>query len=67
MNITTNGNHSSSHLYNKCIASTLNYINILQPVHFNVFLHGYLLQCNDHLFSFVLKTYTVISKHEKLH
>ena len=27
------------------LASTLNYINILQPVYFNVFLHSYLLQC----------------------
>ena len=30
------------------LASALNYINILQPVYFNVFLHDYLLQsrCN---------------------
>ena len=28
------------------LAGTLNYINILQPVYFNVFLHGYLLQCS---------------------
>ena len=26
---------------------TLNYINILQPVYFNVFLHGHLLQCKN--------------------
>ena len=27
------------------LASTLNYINILQPVYFNVFLHANILQC----------------------
>ena len=27
------------------IAITLNYTNILQPVYFNVFFNGYLLQC----------------------
>ena len=28
------------------LANTLNYINILQPVYLNVFLHGNLLQCS---------------------
>ena len=27
------------------LAITLNYINILLPVYFSVFLHGYLIQC----------------------
>ena len=27
------------------LGSTLNYINILQPVYFNVFLHGNFLKC----------------------
>ena len=30
------------------LGSTLNYINILQPVNFNVFLHGSFLQCACH-------------------
>ena len=27
------------------LANTLSYINILQPIYFNVFLHGNFLQC----------------------
>ena len=30
------------------LAGTMNYINILQPVNFNVFLHGSFLQCACH-------------------
>ena len=37
------------------LAITLNYINILHPVYFNVFLHGNFLQCTYYIF--VLKIY----------
>ena len=36
------------------LASTLNYINILQPVYFNVFLHGNFLQCSNEDFFTIL-------------
>ena len=47
----------------KKLPGTLKYINILQPVYFNVFLHGYLFQSIYlHIFLCVSIVFVVIDK-----